>query len=123
MKTVLLALLLAPLFSYAQTLALLDRKLMAPMVLSDNTALDQVESGYFPVYLQDLDSVIRTLEDYCRRIDQGRSQDIGPQQKTIGHSSFYTDIYNYGPRDRYRIVFSTSTGDYKTSMVLVYKDL
>jgi hypothetical protein len=123
MKTFLLALLFAPLFSFSQTLALLDRKLMAPMKLTDSMALDQVQSGLFPVYLEDLDSVIQVLEDYRKRIDRGHEQDFGQQQKVIGHSSFFTDVYNYGPRDRYRIVFSTGNSDYKTSMVLVYKDL
>jgi hypothetical protein len=123
MKTFLLALLLAPLFSYSQSLALLDRKLMAPMRITDSLALNEVQSGLFPVYLSDLDSVILTLEEYRRSIDMGKAQLPGPQQKVIGHSSFYTDVYNFGPRDRYRIVFSTGNSDYKTSMVLVYKDL
>lgn len=123
MKLLLLALLLAPLFGSSQTLALLDRKLMSPMKLTDSTALSDVQSSYFPVYLQDLDSVIQTLEAYRKWIDSGKESLPGPQQKVIGHSSFYTDIYPYGPRDRYRIVFSTANDDYKTSMVLVYKDL
>ena len=123
MKFLLLTLLLAPLFGATQTLALLDRKLMAPMRLTDSVALSEVQSSYFPVYLKDLDSVIFTLESYRKWIDSGRDSLPGPQQKVIGHSSFYTDVYTYGPRDRYRIVFSTANDDYKTSMVLVYKDL
>ena len=123
MKFLLLTLLLAPLFGATQTLALLDRKLMAPMKLTDSVALSEVQSNYFPVYLKDLDSVIYTLESYRKWIDSGQDSLPGPQQKVIGHSSFYTDIYAYGPRDRYRIVFSTANDDYKTSMVLVYKDL
>jgi hypothetical protein len=123
MKYLLLTLLLAPLFSYSQTLALLDRKLMSPMKLTDSIPLSEVQSGLFPVYLQDLDSVIQTLEVYRKWIDSGKDSLPGPQQKVIGHSSFYTDIYTYGSRDRYRIVFSTANDEYKTSMVLVYKDL
>ena len=123
MKTFLLALLLAPLFTYSQTLALVDRKLMAPMRLSDSTELSKVSSDYFPVYLQDLDSVIQTLETYRRWIDQGKDLPQGSRSQVIGHSSFVTDTYSYGPRDRYRIVFNTASPDYRTSMVLVHKDL
>lgn len=122
MKTFLLLLLLAPLFSLSQTLALLDRKLMAPMELADSLDLSRVRSDYFPVYLQDLDSVINTLEVYRRWIDQGR-QFGAPREKVIGHSTFFTDTYSYGPRDRYRIVFNTGSTEYRTSMVLVHKDL
>jgi hypothetical protein len=123
MKTFLLALMLAPLFSFSQTLALIDRKLMAPMELADSTDLSKVRSDYFPVYLQDMDSVINTLEAYRRWIDQGRALPTAPREKVIGHSSFYTDTYNFGPRDRYRIVFNTGSPHYRTSMILVHKDL
>lgn len=123
MKSFLLALLLAPLFSFSQTLALVDRKLMAPMKLADHTALSEVQSELFPVYLQDLDSVIQALEEYRRWIDSGREASSATGLKVIGRSSFFTDVYTYGPRERYRIVFSTSNSDYKTSMVLVNKEL
>lgn len=123
MKSLLLSLLLAPLFSYSQTLALVDRKLLAPMRLADSVELSKVSSDLFPVYLQDLDSVIQALETYRRWIDQGKDLPDGTRARTIGHSSFLTDTYNYGPRDRYRIVFNTASPDYRTSMVLVHKDL
>lgn len=123
MKTFLLTLLLAPLFSYSQTLALVDRKLMSPMQLTDSIELSQVRSDVFPVYLQDLDSVIQALEAYRRSIDQGKALPASPRAYAVGHSSFYTDTYNFGPRDRYRIVFNTADSDYRTSMVLVHKDL
>jgi hypothetical protein len=122
MKSFVLALLMAPLFSFSQTLALLDRKLLAPIQLSDSLALSEVQSNYFPVYLQDLDSVVQVLEDYRRWIDQGQ-QFPGPREKVIGHSSFFTDMYTFGPRERYRIVFNTGNSEYRTSMVLVHKDL
>ncbi|HEY1114730.1 MAG TPA: hypothetical protein VGE66_14265, partial [Chitinophagaceae bacterium] len=80
-------------------------------------------SDLFPVYLQDLDPVIQTLEVYRRSIDQGKALPEGARSQVIGHSFFYTDTYDYGPRDRYRIVFNTADNDYRTSMVLVHKDL
>jgi hypothetical protein len=123
MKSFLLALLLAPLFGHSQTLALVDRNLLAPMLVTDTTDLSKVRSDYFPIYLQDLDSVINTLETYRRWIDQGRQLPDTPRERVIGHSSFYTDNYTYGPRDRYRIVFNTGGREYRTSMVLVHKDL
>jgi hypothetical protein len=123
MKSILLLLLLAPLFSYSQTLALVDRKLVAPMQLTDSADLSKVRSDYFPIYLQDLDSVIGTLETYRKWIDQGRQLPRDPREKIIGYSSFYTENYSYGPRDRYRIVFNTGNTDYRTSMVLVHREL
>lgn len=122
MKSFLLALVLAPLFSYSQTLALIDRKLMAPMKLADSLSLSEVQDEVFPVYLQDLDSVIQTLEGYRKSID-GDRQSFVRGEKVLGTSSFFSDIYNYGARSRYRIVISTGNSDYKTSMVLVHKDL
>lgn len=123
MKSFLLLLLLAPLFGSSQTLALIDRKLIAPMQLADSLDLSQVRSDYFPIYLQDLDSVINTLEIYRRWIDQGKQLPNVPRERVIGHSSFFTDNYSFGPRDRYRIVFNTGGREYRTSMVLVHKDL
>lgn len=123
MKSFLLLLLLAPLFGSSQKLALVDRKLMSPMQLADSMELSKVKSDFFPVYLEDLDSMILTLEAYRRWIDQGKEIPEGGRTKVVGHTSFFTDNYSYGPRDRYRIVVNTGDSDYRTSMVLVHKDL
>ena len=123
MKCLLLALLFAPLFSLAQAIALVDRKLVAPMQVAENVQLQNVQDERFPVYMKDIDSVIGTLESYRKWIQTGRYNQPLQQTTVIGHSSFYTEVGTANPRDRYRIVFSTEQDNYKTSIVLVDKTL
>lgn len=121
MKGVLLAILMLPLFAFSQSIALLDRKLIAPIQLTDSVSLEQIQDGLFPIYVKDIDSVVKTMEAFKSWIDSGK--EMKPDSYTIpaGKSNFFAVVYPSSPQEKYNIVLNTEVTEFKTSMTLVSK--
>src|SRR3954451_24785744 len=88
MKTGILLLLLWPFFAPAQDIALVDRELKRPMLVTQELTLEQLSGKYFPIYATDLDSVIQMIEGLTSLINTGMVHDNNMQLLPVGHSQF-----------------------------------
>lgn len=71
MKAACILLLLLPLWGAGQTFLLIDRNLHNPVRLHDELTLEDFATGTFPVYAQDVQALVHTLDTLARRIDKG----------------------------------------------------
>jgi hypothetical protein len=59
-----------PIFSFAQTYALLDRQMMQPVEVTDTLESGKIAWLYFPVNTTDLDLMIKTLDQFIEILDR-----------------------------------------------------
>jgi len=119
MKTGILLLLLLPTIALAQNIALLDRNLKKPVVVTQALAATQLAHNLFPIYTTDLDSVIQLLEDLARRISNKDVPEEMMQVLPVGHSQFAITTEPKGNVAVYTIYLSTRIQNLGASLEVV----
>lgn len=68
MKKLLFLILMYTQTANAQQLALLDRNLRDPFLLRDTFTLQDVATGFFPLYIEDIPAVVEQLENFAQQL-------------------------------------------------------
>ena len=119
MKTGILLLLLWPFFAPAQDIALVDRELKRPMLVTQELTPEQLSGKYFPIYTSDLDSVIQMIEGLTGFINTGMVHDNNMQLLPVGHSQFAITILRAGSFNSYMVFLSTRCENLGATLELV----
>jgi hypothetical protein len=119
---ILFLLLCIPFAMQAQKIALVDREFKSPIIFMDSVAHAETYQDRFPIYINDMDVVLKTTERLARYINTGRQHDAGEQSFTTGKSRFLAQTEKTGHSNRYRIIINTRTGSMGTSLTLVNQD-
>lgn len=117
MKTCVLFLML-PILAGAQSIVLLDRAYKSPITVTET--ITQGQSGkWFPVYIADLDKVIRLTEQLAASINRGTIVSSSLQILPVGHSHFAITMQHAGAYSSYSISLATRSGNVGTFLQLV----
>ena len=122
MKTSLFILLIVAKTAVAQEIVLLDRSFRKPIAVTQNVTAAQLQDRKFPIYVTDLDSVIKIIENLANHINTGAVHEGGTQMLAVGHSQFSITTYNKQNYNNYSIHFSTQSGDLGASVKLVKQE-
>lgn len=119
MKTCLFLLLAISRFAVAQDIALIDRHFKNPMSVTKKLTVEQLSGKQFPVYIADLDSVIRLTETLSEYINAGIVHEPDMQIFQVGSSHFAINTERKGVYNMYSIFLSTKAGNVGASIELV----
>lgn len=122
MKTFLLSLFLAPFFTKAQKLYLIDRAFQRPLLVSDTVSLNEVSKGLMPIHVKDIDALLKGIAWLTDNIDNGKFKKDEVKDMHAGYTRFITRIERTGSMNKYNVVLNTKVGNINTSMVVVARE-
>jgi hypothetical protein len=118
MKRLAFILLITPLFSYSQKIALLDRKMKQPILYTDSVSLEQLRSGYFPVLRKDLDSFTVAIKQFKNLVASDQRSKADSYELKTGFTKFSAQTVRMAYGDRYHIITTTDLGYLSGSMTI-----
>jgi hypothetical protein len=122
MKTVFFVLLLLPGIALAQTIALLDRNFKKPIAVTETLTREQLSGKWFPIYVTDLDTVIKVAEALAHAISNGTLPPSNTQLIQAGHSHFAVAAQRTGGYTTCNIALATQSGNMGATLLLVRKE-
>lgn len=119
MRVVFVIFILLPFLAAAQKAILIDRGLKQPVVLTDSVTFDQMAEGFMPIFFNDIDSLLATIDGLRKYIDTGKPNDEKVEEIRFGNSRCVVATKLQGAANKYRIIIGTTVDGLNTSMVLV----
>ncbi len=96
--------------SNAQKFALIDRDYKKPILFTDSVTISQVSSNYFPVRVNDLDSLIANLEYLKTQLNSVQRSKFKSYKLRSGSSIILVTAVKHAYGDAYDILLTTATG-------------
>ena len=121
MKTLVLWMLLFSQPAGAQEIVLADRALKKPMTVTDTVTKAQLMGRLFPIYRDDLDALIDTMERFAHYINTPAMHEPNMQIVPIGHSKLSFTTLQSGSYNTYLVSINTLSGELGASMQVVKK--
>ena len=117
MKSLFLLLIFLPFGGKTQKAILMDRALFAPVQVVDSVTLDEVTGGLMPVYVKDIDSILKVLEWLMTYVNEGKAEK-GLLDLKAGQSRWTARMKKNGIKSQYNIVLNTRFGLFETYLVI-----
>lgn len=118
MRVFLFALILVSSAANAQPAILMDRNFQRTIQVVDSVTMEQVSNGLMPLYIEDIDTVLKAVEWLMNYVDNGRPEIKGMLDFNAGRSRWTARTDKYGMRKLYTIVLNTGFGTFETYMVV-----
>jgi hypothetical protein len=104
----------------AQKIALIDRGFKRPIQFADSTTMEHLVEGFFPVYVEDLRTVLQKIDLLISYVHEGSIKEKIGDKVPAGKSVFICSSSGTQKHIFHNIVLSTRTSAFSTSLKLVH---
>ena len=104
--------------SQAQKFALLDRDYKKPILFTDSITINQVANNYFPVRVQDLDSLIANLEFIKTQLNNIQRSKFKSFRLPSGYTNLKLTTVPHAYGDAYDVLVLTSANNVNAEYLL-----
>ncbi|SHG25781.1 hypothetical protein SAMN05444008_12320 [Cnuella takakiae] len=112
---------LLPLCSNAQPYVMMDRQLAEPIRIHESLSLDDLAGGAFPVYAQDVDPLVITLDSLARHIGNGAALPDAMETSISPHCSVLLWHQSEAANQGLTLVIRVSSPSFSTPLHIAAK--
>lgn len=102
----------------AQKFVLIDKVMKSPLLYTDSVSLEQTSRGFFPIRVNDMDSVLNAMKKIKGILSVLAKNKFDGFRDQIGATTFKAAIFRMANGDRWEVTISTDTGPFTTSWIL-----